>query len=80
MEARDRAARRGRLHVRSRQPGVERKHGDLDGKSQRHGQKSPVLKIKGVAFCHEFGDVEAAARVAEGNECHQQQSGAGPRV
>ncbi len=71
---------RGGFHVRGRQPGMEREHGNLDGKGERHGQKGPALEAEGVGFGRKLRDGEGTARDVERHHRHQKERAAGQGV
>ena len=74
------AAGRGGLHVGRRQPGVEGKHGHLDGKGDGHGQEGPALEAEGIGLGRQLGNRERAARDVERHHGDQQQGAAGQGV
>ncbi len=51
-------ARGRRLHVRIRQPGVEREHRHLDGEAEEEGPEDPLLQAQRQVELHQLGDLE----------------------
>ena len=76
----DDASGRGSLDVGGRQPGMEGKHRDLDGKGQEEGQEDQNLEVRGVGLPHHGRDEERALAHVEGDDGHQKEHRPGQGV